>query len=185
MKRAANSPQNLQSTDIITKQQTDQDRPLVWYPIRELGVEIQLPEDIADDLVYQYQVDPVTEWKDRNSTSIPGKLTKSVKLSSKTLISINSKECSFDNAPLGVLTRAEGKQTDVTYKNTHISDLAPEVVISLGSSFVFYEGPQSPCALSEDVYANSNKITRVFNSIFYPQSQGLDAQKQRENVRNL
>jgi hypothetical protein len=144
---------------------------MVWYPIPELGIEIQIPKDVVDDLVYVYQIDPTN-----NNVS-------SVLLSTKTLISIDGNNCSPKHSPVGILSRGKGKQSDSRHKDSHAGETV--AVLSFNSFFIYYDGPQSPCVFNQMAYDNINKVTAVFNAIFLAEQYGLSIEEWHSKVREL
>ena len=154
----------------------------VWYPIPELGIEIQLPKDIADDLVYKYEPRPDQKWKTPKENSLG--ITKEALLSTKTLITLDSKNCSLENSPAGIIIREEGKQSD--YSDDSLVNQTPAV--SFGSFFVYYSSSQSPCTFGSNKEAYDNDIGRLSNAItpiFIPALLGLDVEEWHSKVREL
>ncbi|MFZ1735356.1 MAG: hypothetical protein IPJ67_02480 [Candidatus Moraniibacteriota bacterium] len=155
----------------------------VWYPIPELGIEIQLPKDIADDLVYKYKESPVTELVDGKEVPIKGAIRKSTLFSTKTLIGLDKENCSQEEFPGGIVTRMEGKQSDLEYKDSYANETV--AVIRFDSFFVYYESSQSPCAFDQRVYDATYGVAQVFGSIFNPAGLGLNVEEWHSKVREL
>lgn len=130
----------------------------VWYQIPELGIEIQLPKDIADDLVYEYKESPITEFVNGKWVPIEGEFRKSALFSTKTLVNLDSENCSIGYSPAGRIARDEGvysKNMSKVFRCKQFSDF-----------YVYYVGSQAACTEDVGILDYNSKVMVSLMSAF-------------------
>jgi hypothetical protein len=135
-------------------------KQMVWYPIPELGIQIELPKNIADEIVYKYTERGLAATV--NEETSHGNTVKTVSFSSKKLLSIDPENCSAEQSPLGSVTRHEGRRPDVSSPWWYVSATQFE------GFFVYYGSPQSPCVFDDMHNSYVVPIIRVLYQAFYP-----------------
>ncbi len=168
----------LQQAQIKQESTSTQPQEQVWYPIPELGIEVQLSKDIADDLVYKYEETPVTEFINGKYVPMKDVIRKSALFSTKTLIALDSQNCSLDYSPAGIMSREEGRQI---IGDSNVT-LWQGKAIQFDSFYMYYQGSQAACTENQKILDYTSKVMVSLSSVFQNDS-NFDSRELR--VREL
>ncbi|QQS15503.1 MAG: hypothetical protein IPK84_03995 [Candidatus Moraniibacteriota bacterium] len=125
-----------------------------WYQIPELGIEIQLPKDIADDLVYMYEERPITKYNGERHVPVKGVTKKLALFSTRTLVKFDSRNCSLEIAPAGIISREEGEQIK---ENPQVNSWVGPA-LAFDSFYVYYEGSQAACTNDQEMLDYNSRV---------------------------